>query len=95
MLYAALTAAAGFGHANQALIFMGAFAVGTTPVLALIGVAGGALTSRVPMAIRRAAPVALAIVGVLLIARGIRAPHGQHHAPATMAAPPAAVAHAH
>jgi sulfite exporter TauE/SafE len=97
MLYAALTAAAGFGDAGQALVFMGAFAVGTTPVLALLGVTGGALTSRVPIAIRRAAPVALAIVGVLLIVRGIRAPHADHaaHAMASPHATAAPGAHAH
>lgn len=83
LLYAALTAAAGFGDLRQALLFMGAFALGTTPVLAVLGVVGGALTAHVPLPIRRAAPAALAIVGVLLIARGIRAPHGDHATPAT------------
>ncbi len=83
LLYAALTAALGMGDAAQALLFMGAFAVGTTPALAAIGLAGGALRARVPLAVRRAAPVALAIVGVLLILRGVRAPHGDQgmHAP--------------
>lgn len=81
-LYAALTAAAGFGDLREALLFMGAFALGTTPVLALLAMAGGALGTRVPLAVRRAAPVALAIVGVLLIARGIRAPHAGHGASA-------------
>lgn len=83
LLYAALTAAAGLGDLRQALLFMGAFAVGTTPVLAVLGVAGGALTGRVPLRVRRAAPVALAIVGVLLIARGVRPPHDVHGAHAT------------
>lgn len=76
LLYAALTAALGMGDAGQALLFMGAFAVGTTPALAAIGLAGGALRAHVPPALRRAAPVALAIVGVLLILRGVGAPHG-------------------
>ncbi|BCS34420.1 membrane protein [Luteitalea sp. TBR-22] len=78
LLYAALTAAAGFGHFGQALLFMGAFAVGTTPVLAALGIAGGAFTARVPRVMRSAAPVALALVGVLLIMRGVSAPHGAH-----------------
>jgi uncharacterized protein len=78
LLYAALTAAAGFGDLREALLFMGAFALGTTPVLALLALAGGSLGARVPLAVRRAAPVALAIVGVLLIARGMRAPHDGH-----------------
>jgi len=78
LLYAALTAAAGFGDLREALAFMAAFAIGTTPVLALLAMAGGSLGARVPVTVRRAAPVALAIVGVLLIARGIRAPHAGH-----------------
>ena len=80
LLYAALTAAAGFGDVWQAMMFMGTFAAGTTPVLAVIALAGGSLTARVPHAVRRATPVALAIVGVLLIARGVSAPHGDHGA---------------
>jgi sulfite exporter TauE/SafE len=62
---------------------MAAFAVGTTPVLAALGMAGGALTTRVPGAMRRAAPVALAIVGVILIMRGVSTPHGAHAPAAT------------
>ena len=76
LLYAALTAAAGFGNVWHAMMFMGMFAAGTTPVLAVIALAGGSLTARVPHAVRRATPAALAIVGVLLIARGVSAPHG-------------------
>ena len=86
LLYAALTAAAGFGDLGAALLFMGAFALGTTPVLAMVGMAGGSLTAHVPPGIRRAAPVALAIVGALLIMRGVSAPHAGH-APSTAATP--------
>ena len=95
LLYAALTAAAGFGHFGQALLFMGAFAIGTTPVLAAIGVAGGALTTRVPLGMRRAAPVALAIVGVLLIMRGMSTPHGAHAPAATSGTASSSHAHHH
>ena len=73
-------------HVGQSMIFMGCFAVGTTPVLAVIAMAGGSLTARVPHVVRRATPAALAIVGVLLIARGVRAPHEAHGAHATGAA---------
>ena len=82
LLYAALTAAGGFGTLGQSVLFMGAFAVGTTPVLAVIAMAGGSLTARVPHVVRRAAPAALAIVGMLLIVRGVRAPHEAHGADA-------------
>lgn len=94
-LYAALVAAAGFGNLREALLFMGAFALGTTPVLGAIALAGGALTARLPLPIRRAAPVALAIVGVLLIVRGVRAPHDGHARPGTSATAPAPVHASH
>ena len=92
LLYAALTAAVGVGDLGQALVFMAAFAAGTTPVLAVLGIAGGAFTARVPVVVRRAAPVALAVVGVLLIMRGVLPGHAAH-----MATPAAAsdTPHAH
>ena len=78
LLYAALTAATGFGSVRDALVFMAGFAAGTTPVLATLGIAGGAIATRLPLAVRRAAPYALALVGALLIARGISVPHAHH-----------------
>lgn len=78
LVYAALVAATGLGDLRGSLTFMGAFALGTTPVLMLVGLAGGAFTSRVPIRVRRAAPVALALVGALLIARGLQPTHGTH-----------------
>ncbi len=92
LLYAALIAAAGLGDVRDALVFMAAFAVGTTPVLAALGIAGGAIAMRVPHSIRRAAPYALALVGVLLIARGI-SPERPHAAHAPHAAPSASRHH--
>jgi uncharacterized protein len=91
LLYAALTAAAGLGDVTQAVTFMAAFGAGTTPLLAVIGVASGTLAPYVPLTVRRAAPVALALVGVLLIARGVTVPHaahgGVHDAAASVEAP--------
>lgn len=92
-VYAALTAAAGFGDPTPALAFMTGFALGTTPVLAAIAIAGGTLSRMVPLVLRRAAPVALGIVGVLLIMRGVNGPHaghGSHGADVRVATPPAA-----
>jgi uncharacterized protein len=91
LLYAALTAAAGLGEMTQAVTFMAAFGAGTTPLLAVIGVASGTLAPYVPLTVRRAAPVALALVGVLLIVRGVTVPHAAHgvvhDAPASVEAP--------
>ena len=75
LVYAALVAATGLADLSSSLAFMTMFALGTTPVLVLVSVAGGALVARVPVNVRRAAPVALALVGVLLIARGVQPAH--------------------
>jgi sulfite exporter TauE/SafE len=93
LLYAALTAAGGFGTLGQSMLFMAAFAAGTTPLLAVIAMAGGSLRSRMPHVARRAIPAAFAIVGLLLIARGVRPPHGNHGGPAGGSAP--AIPHVH
>ena len=85
LVYAALVAATGLADLRASLTFMAMFALGTTPVLVLISVAGGALVARVPLNVRRAAPVALAIVGVLLIVRGLEPAHVHHDAPAAHA----------
>ena len=98
MLYAALTAAGGLGTPDQSMLFMAAFAMGTTPMLAGIAVAGGSIGSRVPHLVRRATPVSLAVVGMLLIARGVSpaAPHAHGASDAAPAsAPAAATPHAH
>ncbi len=78
LLYAALTAAAGLGEPVPAMAFMVAFGLGTTPVLAVLGLAGGTVVSRTPARVRRLAPVALALVGLLLIVRGMAQPHAAH-----------------
>jgi sulfite exporter TauE/SafE len=80
LVYAALTAAAGLGSLPQAVGFMLAFGLGTAPVLVFLGLASGAVTARVPVRIRRAAPAVLAIVGLLLIVRGLRMPTAHDHA---------------
>jgi len=93
LVYAALTAAAGLGDLSRAVAFMAAFGAGTVPVLAVMAWASGAATSRLPVRVRRAAPAVLALVGLLLIVRGIGMPHGEAHA-AHAAAPPV-TPHAH
>lgn len=93
-LYAALVATAGLGDTRQALVFMAGFAIGTTPVLAGMAFAGDGVIARLPVVVRRLAPAALAIVGVLLIIRGVNAPHvhgDDGHAPA----PAASAVHQH
>jgi sulfite exporter TauE/SafE len=91
LVYAALTAAAGFGSATGSALFMLAFGVGTVPLLATIGVSAGRIERHLPVRLRKAAPFALAAVALLLIVRagGGHMTHGGHAAPA------AAPAHQH
>lgn len=74
MVYGAVTAAAGFGSPREAVLFMLAFGAGTLPPLMAIWLAAAALPSSARRRLRLVAPVALAVVGVLLIARGIVRP---------------------
>lgn len=87
LVYAALTAAAGLGSLWHAVGFMLAFGVGTSPVLVFLGMASGAIAARVPVRVRRAAPAVLAVVGVLLIVRGVGMPAAHEHVPVEAVAP--------
>lgn len=71
LLYAALTASMGLGDRQAAAGFMIAFGLGTTPLLAFVGVAFDRLASGVPIRVRRAAPIVIAAVGLLLLWRGL------------------------
>jgi sulfite exporter TauE/SafE len=70
-LYLAIVAAAGLGDTREAATFMAGFAAGTMPVLAVIAVSGPAIAGRLPRFATRAAPAVVALVGLLLIARGL------------------------
>lgn len=93
LVYAALTAAAGLGEPGLAVAFMAAFGLGTTPALVALVMAGATLVPRLPSRVRRAAPMALALVGILLIVRGMASPHAAHTTPPV--ANDGAVAHEH
>jgi sulfite exporter TauE/SafE len=70
LVYAALTAAIGLGGAANGAVFMLAFGMGTVPVLAAIGVSAKLLRRGAPARIfKRAAPIGLAIVALLLVLR--------------------------
>ena len=71
LLYAALIAAVGFGSVPAAMGFMAGFGAGALPALgALAYSAPFALPDRAGL-LRRAAPIALAIVGLMLVLRGL------------------------
>lgn len=92
LVYAALTAAAGFGNVAESALFMVAFGAGTAPLLATVGLSAGRIERHVPARLRKIAPLALAAVAIMLIVRasGGHMNHGDHAAPA--ATPNAGVA---
>lgn len=91
LLYAALAAAAALGSGTRGAAFMLAFGVGTTPALAAVTLAPLPWSSRL---MARLSPIAVGLVGLLLVARGLglalpaahsetaHRPHVSHQAPA-------------
>lgn len=65
--------AAGTGSLPEGLLVATAFGLGTTPALLLAGVAGAALGARARGALARAGGVAVALLGILFLARGLGA----------------------
>jgi len=78
LLYGALLAATGLGHTVAAGSFMVAFGFGSVPALATMSITV-ADRGWPRMALRRLSPIATAVVGLLLIARGLALP-GMHAA---------------
>lgn len=69
LVYAALTAAAGLGSVADSALFMMMFGLGTVPLLATVGLSAGRLERHLPVAFRKAAPLVLAAVAMLLVVR--------------------------
>jgi sulfite exporter TauE/SafE len=69
LLYAALITAAGMGDVVAAMGFVAGFGLGSLPIFAALAMSGALVRSRAPRMLRRAMPIALALAGVLLIAR--------------------------
>jgi sulfite exporter TauE/SafE len=86
LAYAAVIAAAGWGGVVSAMAFMTGFGLGTSPVLIAISLSTASFPLTLRSRLRRVAPLALVLTGVLLIARGVMP---AHHAlnPAPTAAP--------
>jgi sulfite exporter TauE/SafE len=74
MVYAALTAAAALGQPSAGLAFMALFGLGTLPALAAVWLLSGVVTPAVRRGLTCATPVALVVVGLMLIARGFTGP---------------------
>jgi sulfite exporter TauE/SafE len=82
LVYAALAAATAFGTTASAVSSMLSFGLGTVPMLAIISALARSVPPGLRLRLRFAAPLALAAVGLLLIARGAMvspAMHGHMH----------------
>jgi sulfite exporter TauE/SafE len=80
LVYAALTTAAALGNAVDAGILMAGFGVGTLPALVTLIVSATSLPPATRVRFRRLMPLALALTGVLLLARGMAPASGEAHA---------------
>jgi sulfite exporter TauE/SafE len=69
LLYGALVAAAGFGHGWTSAGFMFAFGLGSVPALTTVALVLSGARPR-SSGLRRLSPIAMGLVGVLLVIRG-------------------------
>jgi sulfite exporter TauE/SafE len=83
LAYTAAVAAAALGGVPQSMVFMAGFGIGTLPALLVVSLSAGSIPLSVRTRLRRVAPMALVVTGLLLIARGlIPATHAVvHHMP--------------
>lgn len=71
LVYAACAGAAATGHWTTGALFMSVFGLGTLPVMMAISLTGHLLPSAVRMRLRHLMPVSVALLGCLLILRGL------------------------
>ena len=97
LVYSALLASSATGAAVPAVLFMLLFGLGTTPLLILVARSARLIGAQAPWRLRFARPVTLALLGLLLVWRGVAGPavHASHlaadhgpHAAAAAAGPP-------
>ncbi len=79
LLYGALVGAAGLARPAASAGVMVMYGLGTTPLLAAIWWSAGSVAASLRARVRLAAPLVLAVVGLLLIARGAGAPMAPAH----------------
>lgn len=84
MVYAAVALAVAAGSPGRGALAMAAFGLGTMPVLAGLALGASGCPPEWRRRLSRAAPIALALAGLLLLARGLSAPvsAGDHPRPA-------------
>lgn len=71
LVYVAGASAASYGHALAAMVFMTAFGLGTVPLMMALQFSGNKLSPSFRMKLQKLIPVVWAVMGVLLILRGL------------------------
>ncbi|HEY1170553.1 MAG TPA: sulfite exporter TauE/SafE family protein [Verrucomicrobiae bacterium] len=71
LVYVAATAAAATGSLQSGVLSMALFGLGTLPVMLGMGLAGRKLQGMLNLKLQRLVPISLAVLGVLLILRGM------------------------
>ncbi|HEY6062937.1 MAG TPA: sulfite exporter TauE/SafE family protein, partial [Chitinophagaceae bacterium] len=71
MIYIALAATLSFPEISQSVAFMALFGAGTLPAMMLVGYAGQLIKPGVRQSFQKAVPVFIALMGTVLILRGL------------------------
>lgn len=71
LVYMAIAGALAFASPWQSALFMAAFGLGTLPAMAAVSFAGNVISLSLRNTIRKATPYIIAIMGLLLILRGL------------------------
>lgn len=71
MIYIAIATTLSFIHLNQSVSFMTMFGLGTLPAMMLVAYSGQVIKPSIRVLFRKAIPYMIAIMGVMLILRGL------------------------
>ena len=71
LVYVACAGAAATGHFARGAAYMAVFGLGTVPLMLAIGLSGALIPLSLRLRLRKAIPVAISLLGVLLILRGM------------------------
>lgn len=71
LIYMAIAGAAATGSILQSSLFMAAFGLGTLPAMIAMSYAGSFISLRLRNAMRKSVPYVMAVMGILLILRGL------------------------
>ena len=71
LVYVALAGAAATGSAASGTVFLAVFGLGTLPMMLALSLAGSKIAPPLALRLRRLVPVAVGVVGLLLILRGL------------------------